>query len=68
MADRCMLKSLNKGDFFTLGLIDEPKANQVYVKGNYDRATKSWYCYRFDDINYGRFLKPNKVVGHGFTF
>jgi hypothetical protein len=68
MADRCHLKSLNKGDFFTLGLIDEPKESQVYVKDYYDRTEKKWFCYKFSDVNEGRFLAPDRIVGHGFTF
>jgi hypothetical protein len=68
MSSRCFLKSLNKGDFFTLGLIEEPKECQVYVKSYYDRKEKKWYCYKFNDVNEGRFFQPNKIVGYGFTF
>jgi hypothetical protein len=68
MADRIILKSLNKGDYFTIGLADEPKSSQVYVKDYYDRTSKKWYCYKFDDVNSGRYLKPDRVVCHGFTF
>ncbi len=68
MADWIHLKNLNKGDFFTIGLIESPKSNQVYVKGYYDRTLKKWFCYKFDDVNDGRFFIPNRIVGYGFIF
>lgn len=62
------LKTLKKGEYFTLKEIAEPKENQVYVRGDYDRSTKKYYCSRFDDISSGRLMKANKEVYTDFIF
>jgi len=62
------LKQLKKGDFFTLNPITEPKESQVYIKGEYDKSSKTYSCNKFDDMNEERFYKSNKIVFTGFTF
>ena len=62
------VRQLKQGDFFTLTKIEEPKETQVYIRGEYDRTTKKFSCYKFSDVNYERMLAPNKVVYTGFTF
>ena len=59
------LKELKKGDFFKLKDLD---AATVYVKGEYDRSTKTYSCFKFDDVNAEIFLKGNKKVFVDFTF
>lgn len=56
------VKDLKKGDYFTLKPVAEPKESQVYVKGEYDKSTKTYSCYKFSDINSERFLKGNKEI------
>jgi hypothetical protein len=68
MQDCCKLRTLNKGDFFTLKEIDNPKENQVYVKEEYDRNEKAYWCSKFNDFCTGKYLDPNRVVFIGFTF
>jgi len=62
------LKKLKPGSFFTLKEISEPKDSQVYIKGEYDRALKKFFCCNFDDINRIRHLQGNKIVYTEFTF
>ena len=59
------LKELKKGDFFKLR--DSDTAT-VYVKGEYDRSTKTYSCFKFEDVNDERFFKGSKKVFVGFTF
>ena len=62
------LKDLKKGEYFTLKQIAEPNENQVYVKGDYDRGSKTYSCYKFSDTNSERFIKGNKQVYINFVF
>ena len=34
------IKELKKGEFFTLKPTNEPKENQVFIRGDYDRSMK----------------------------
>lgn len=58
------IKNLKKGEFFKR----KEGAGRVYVKGDYDRSTKSYSCTAYDDINQEIFIKANKKVVVGFTF
>lgn len=62
------LKDLKKGDYFTVKPIAEPKENQVYIKGDYDRSDKTFECIRFSDISDSRSFKGDKEVYTDFTF
>lgn len=62
------IKDIKKGEYFTLKDIAEPKESQVYVRGEYDKSSKSYSCYKFSDVNSERFFKGSKVVFTGFTF
>ena len=56
------VKDLKKGEYFTLKPIAEPKETQVYVRGEYDKESKTYSCCNFSDINSERFLKGNKEI------
>ena len=58
------IKELKKGEF----LKRKPDSKKVYVKGDYDRATKSFCCINYEDINDYIFIKATKAVFVGFTF
>lgn len=58
------IKSLKKGDFFKL----KESANRVYVRGEYDRSSRKYACFAFDDVCYERMFKGEKLVCVGFTF
>lgn len=63
-----LLKELKKGEFFTLKEVEFPRESQVYVRGEYDRGSKTYSCYKWSDVNAERFFKGNKVVYTEFTF
>ena len=58
------IKNLKKGEFIKR----KEDSTKVYIKGDYDRATKSYSCIAYDDINKEIFIKANKKVFYGFTF
>jgi uncharacterized lipoprotein YddW (UPF0748 family) len=62
------LKDIKKGSYFTTSYIECPKETQVLIKGEYDRSSKSFSCYKFSDTNCERFLKADKEVYTDFTF
>ena len=62
------LKGLKKGEYFTLKDIPEPKENQVWVKGDYDRSSKKYCCVRFTDISDSKEIAGDKEVYTEFTF
>ena len=62
------LKDVKLGEYFTLKPIAEPKENQVFIRGEYDRTDKRYECTRFDDISIARMLKGDTLVYIDFTF
>ena len=62
------LKELKKGDFFTLKPIENPTERQVLIKGEYDRTSKRYICYRFHDISESVLRDGNRTVYTDFTF
>ncbi len=62
------LKDLKKGEYFTLKPIEEPKENQVYIRGEYDRTEKKYECGKFSDISYTRYIDGDREVYTDFTF
>lgn len=62
------LSDLKKGEYFTLKDIEYPKESQVFIKGEYDRSEKAYYCDKFSDISSCKILKGNKLVYTDFYF
>lgn len=62
------IKELKKGDFFTLKAIEYPADSQVYVRGDYDKSSKTYACYKFSDVNNERCFKGNKEIFVDFVF
>lgn len=62
------IKDLKKGDFFTLKPLEYPNENQVYIRGEYDRASKKYDCGKFSDISYSMLFKGDKKVYTDFIF
>ena len=54
---------LKKGDFFKLS-----ENGCVYVRDSYDRSSKKYECFKYDDINSFRYLKGSKEVITDFIF
>lgn len=46
----------------------KPNANQVYVINHYDKASKSYSCSDYYDMNKEIFIKSDKLVYVGFDF
>lgn len=69
-----LLKQVKKGEFFTL--TDKVKCNEdgevlsryVYVRDAYDRESKKYEVYKFDDVCNYRFMKGTRIVYVGFEF
>lgn len=58
------LKSVKPGDYVKR----KADANKVYVKGAYDRTTKSFELKDVEDINRCVYVKADKLVYVGFTY
>lgn len=39
--EKTTIKQLKRDQFFTLNPVEEPKESQVWVRGDYDRSTRS---------------------------
>lgn len=62
------ISQIKKDTFFTLKPVEEPKESQVYVRGDYNRSTKKYEAYKFEDINDFREFKGDKKVYIDFYF
>lgn len=62
--EQTQIKNLKKGELIKR----KADAKQVYIKGDYDRASKSFSCIDYEDINHEIFIKADKIVFYGFTF
>jgi hypothetical protein len=58
------LKSVKPGDYVKR----KADANKVYIKGTYDRTTKSFELKDVEDINRCVYVKADKIVFIGFTY
>lgn len=58
------LKQVKQGDFFRL----TPRESPVWVRDYYDRTEKGFWCYKYDDVNHGRFMKSTRIVFTDFYF
>jgi hypothetical protein len=59
------LATLPKGEFIRLA---SRESGPVWIKGEYDRATKSFTLTRADDTNDWIFRKGSTLVFVGFTY
>ena len=58
------IKSVKPGDYIKRKI----DAQTVYIKGAYDRATKSFECTDTNNINRQIYIKADKPVFVGFTY
>jgi hypothetical protein len=58
------LKSVKPGDYVKR----KSDAVKVYIKGDYDRTTKSFELKDVEDINRCVYVKADKIVVIGFTY
>ena len=67
----CKVKNLKKGDFFTLKDVSGSTFipdSFVWVRGDYDRSSKKYECYKYDDVNHFSYFRPERVVYFDFVF
>ena len=59
------LKNVGKGEMFTLkncsDLLDIPES-LIWVKGDYDRSSKTYSCHKWEDVNHEKFIKATRKV------
>lgn len=60
-----MIKELANGEFFRL---TDSETAPVWVRVSYDRSSKKYYCYKFDDVFHKNFFKGTRVVFVDFEF
>ncbi len=59
------IKDLKRGDFFKLA---DTVTAPVWVRDDYNRSTKKYWCYKFDDTSHCREFKGDKEVITDFEF
>ena len=59
-----ILRSVTKGDYVKR----KADSKAVYIKGAYDKTTKSFELKDVEDINRVIYIKANKPVYVGFTY
>lgn len=64
------IRDCSQGDFFTWRRRDEEpvSSNHVWVRGEYDRSYRKYWCYRFDDVNSGRYVSGDHLCFADITF
>lgn len=62
------VKELKKGDFFVLKDIEFSRENQVWIRGEYDRASKMYSAINYTDMNREGFFKGDKIIFNNITF
>ena len=58
------MRAVSKGEYVKR----KADATTVYIRGDYDRASKSYSLTDCDDMNREIFVKANKRVFVGFTY
>ena len=58
------IKSIKLGEYFKR----KPDSKQVYIRGEYDKSTRSYSCGKSEDISAGMYLKGSTEVYIGFTY
>lgn len=53
------IKELKSGEYFRL----QPNDNApLWVRGEYDRSSKKYGCYYYDDVNHESFMRGERTV------
>ena len=58
------IRSVKQGDYVKR----KADSKAVYIKGTYDRTSKTFSLIDADDINREIFVQPSKMVFIGFTY
>ena len=62
------VRELTPGEWFTLKPVAHPKESQVFIREEYDRSEKKYWCQRFSDSGDGKLLKGDRKVYTDFIF
>lgn len=62
---KVILKQVKNGDYFRLRPTEKAP---VWVRGDYERDTKKYECYRYDNVNYMLTMKGTREVYVDFEF
>ena len=62
------IKELKQGDYFTKKAISEPTPAQVWIREDYSRENKAYFCRNWNDSNKYCLMKGNKEIFVDFTF
>lgn len=62
------LRKIKKGEYFTLREVLHPKAEQVYIRGEYIREVDRYECIKFNNINDFHYFKGSKKVNTDIIF
>lgn len=57
------IEQLKKGDLFII-----PEKKTVYVFDGYNRSTRKYSSYKFEDVNHFREFKKGMVINIDFDF
>ena len=63
--EQMTIKAIPKGEFIKL---NDSETTPVWVRGEYDRSSRTYSIYKFDDINHEAFVRGSRSVFVGFTF
>jgi hypothetical protein len=61
---QAVIKTVKQGEYIKR----KADAKTVYIKGAYDRSTKTYECTDTEDINKQIYIKADKPVFIGFTY
>ena len=62
------IKDLKAGEYFTFKEVECPKESQVWVRGEYDRSSKTYSVTKWADICHEKFVRGDKEVFVDFIF
>lgn len=65
MMRKTTIKQIKKGELFKL---KDTESAPIWVRGDYDRSSKKYSIYRYDDVCHERFAKGDKEVFVEFYF
>lgn len=57
--EKTQIKNLKKGDYFRL---KNDEKSPLWVRNHYDRGSKTYACYKYEDVNHEHFFKGTKEV------
>lgn len=63
ISQRAPIKNIKAGEYVRLS-----ENGPVWIRGDYDRRSKTYELYRFDEIGHSIYRKGSALAYYGFTF